>query len=916
VVDALVQTKLLVPRPRRALVPRSRLGVTLHRGRDAALILVSAPAGFGKTTLLAAALQERVAQDPNATSVAWVSLDTRDGDAARFWTYALQALDVASPGCAAAALSQLDGGHDLLADAITSLINELSVRPDDVTLVLDDYHLADTPDVATALSFLIDHRPPQLHLIISTRADPALPLPRLRARGELVEIRASDLRFTTDEAETYLNTVHDLRLSASDVEALESRTEGWVAALQLAALSLHGHDDSAAFIATFAGDDRFVVDYLVDEVLDQQPADLRRFLLDTSILDRLSGALCDAVTEASGGRGFLETLERRNLLLIPLDDQRRWYRYHHLFADVLLSRLLAERPEDVPGLHRRASSWYEQAGHLEPAVRHAFAAGDVDLAADLIEVAGPDLRRQRAEGTLRNWLSQLPPDVLAQRPVLANDFIGAMMATSSFDEVQTRLDALEASLDAAPDTFIIRNQAEWRRLPAVLATHRAGLALVTGDHDATIAHAEAALARATADDQLTAGAASALKGLAAWSAGDLASALEAYRTSANCLAAAGHISDVLGCTVTLVDLELQLGRLDEAHRAARRGLELAGTAGDEAVLRGTADMWVALSRVSWERGDTAAAEDDLNRAADLGESASLPQQPYRWRVAMAHLRESQGDLTSADTLLHEAERLFNSDFSPVVRPIPAARARLHIHAGNLAAARSWATSAGVAPTDDLTYLREFEHVTLARLLLAEHVVSHDDTHLSEALDLLERLYQAADTGGRTAVIVESLILQAVAHDRANRTDEAVHRLERAVELAEPRGWVRPFMGEEPRVHTLLALLPVSASAFARTVDPPAGRPATPVRAQHPPAANATDGPVRAPSAEPLALVATLSSREHDVLRLLASDLDGPAIARHLNVSLATVRTHTQHIYAKLGVNNRRAAVRRGHQLNL
>jgi LuxR family maltose regulon positive regulatory protein len=609
-------------------------------------------------------------------------------------------------------------------------------------------------------------------------------------------------------------------------------------------------------------------------------------------------------------------LERRNLLLIPLDDQRRWYRYHHLFADVLLSRLLDERPEDVPGLHRRASRWYEQAGHLEPAVRHAFAAGDTDLAADLIEVAAPDLRRHRAEGTLRSWLAQLPPAVLAKRPVLASDFIGALMASNAFDEVGTRLDALEASLDAAPDTFVIRNQAEWRRLPAVLATHRAGVALVTGDHDATITHAETALARATADDQLTAGAASALKGLAAWSAGDLASALDAYRTSADCLAAAGYISDVLGCTVTLVDLELQLGRLDEAHRAARRGLELAGTAGDEAVLRGTADMWVALSRVAWERGNTAAAEDDLNRAADLGESAGLPQQPYRWRVAMAQLREAQGDLASADTLLHEAERLFNSDFSPVVRPVLAARARLHIHAGDLAAARSWATSTGVAATDDVTYLREFEHVTLARLLLAEHARARDDTHLSEALGLLERLRQAADAGGRTAVVVESLILQAVAYDRAERTDEAVRRLMLAVELAQPRDWVRPFMGEGRRLRELLTLLPRSESGFARTVDAAVGGHPARVRAQPPQAANVADVGARAPSDEPWALVAALSSREQDVLRLLASDLDGPSIARHLNVSLATVRTHTQHIYAKLGVNNRRAAVRRGHQLNL
>jgi len=283
---------------------------------------------------------------------------------------------------------------------------------------------------------------------------------------------------------------------------------------------------------------------------------------------------------------------------------------------------------------------------------------------------------------------------------------------------------------------------------------------------------------------------------------------------------------------------------------------------------------------------------------------------------MAHLREAHGDLASADTLLHEAERLFNSDFSPVVRPIPAVRARLHIHVGDLAAARSWATSAGVAASDEVTYLREFEHVTLARLLLAEHADSHDDNHLSESLDLLERLHQAADTGGRTAVVVESLILQAVAHDRADQTEEAVHRLRLAVELAQPRDWVRPFMGEGPRLRELLTLLSRSESTFARTVTTAVGARPAQLHAQHPPPAHVADARVRGPSGEPLALVATLSSRERDVLRLLASDLDGPAIARHLNVSLATVRTHTQHIYAKLGVNNRRAAVRRGHQLNL
>jgi LuxR family transcriptional regulator, maltose regulon positive regulatory protein len=399
-VDALVHTKMAFPRTRTELVSRPRLTEGLKRAEDAALVLVSAPAGFGKTTLVAAALDED-------TGVAWVSLDARDGDGTRFWTYTLHALEAASPGCASVALTLLEAGNAGLDEVVASLLNELSVRPDPLTLVWDDYHLADTSQIRDTVALLLEHRPPQLQLVISTRADPALPLSRLRARGQLVEFRAADLRFTAEETSLYLNRVHGLGLATGDVEALDSRTEGWAAALQLAALSLRGREDATAFIASFAGDDRYVVDYLVDEVLDHQPAHLRRFLLDTSVLDRLCGPLCDAVAapaDGMPGSAVLELFERRNLLLVPLDDHRRWYRYHHLFGDVLHARLLAERPEDVAGLHFRASAWYEKAGEVEAAVRHAFAAGALDRAADLIEMATPELRRQRAEGLLCSWV--------------------------------------------------------------------------------------------------------------------------------------------------------------------------------------------------------------------------------------------------------------------------------------------------------------------------------------------------------------------------------------------------------------------------------------------------------------------------------------------------------------------------------
>lgn len=902
-VDALVQTKLVLPRPRPGLVDRTRLTEELRRAHDTAVVLVSAPAGFGKSTLLVSALAD-------APQVAWVSLDARDSDPTRFWTYVLHAIEGASPGCATAGLALLDASNRSLEDVVVSLVNEVSVRSEDVILVLDDYHLADSPEVSDSVTLLLEHRPPQLHLILGTRADPALPLPRLRARGELVELRGADLRFTTEESDAYFNLIHDLELSADDVAALEARTEGWAAALQLAALSLRNRDDKAAFIASFAGDDRYVVDYLVDEVLDRQPPQLRRFLLDTSVLERLRGPLCDAVTSRVDdlpGARVLELMERRNLLLVPLDDHRRWYRYHRLFADVLQMRLLAERPGDIPVLHGRACDWYEQSGDVEAAVRHALAAGDVDRAADLIEVATPELRRRRAERVLRNWVPAVPQDVLARRPVLASNLVGALMASNVFEGVSDRLDAIESTLNSPAEHLVVRDQVEWQRLPAVVATHRAGLALASGDLEATLRHADVALERAGGSDELTVASASALKGLASWAAGDLAAARDGYRAAARGLAALGHVSDALGCTVTVVDLELELGNLDAAHGAAQDALGVADAAhngSDADVVRGTADMWVALARVAWERGEFDEAAEQLRRAGELGDDAGLPQQPYRWRVAMAALREREGDQKAADALLAEAERLFNSDFSPNVRPLPAVRARLHIRLGDLAAARRWAAGAGVAIDDDTDYLREYEHVTLARLLLAEQASTGDPATLDLAATLLRRLRDAAAAGSRTAAIVETSILLALTADAAGHAEEALSWLMDARALAQAVGWVRPFVDAGPRVRELLAQLP-EVPAFAEAVAA-ASRDVGPVESWE-----AAAGPAGGE-----ALVVPLSARELDVLRLLGSDLDGPAIARHLNVSLPTVRTHTQRIYMKLGVNNRRAAVRRAHQLHL
>ena len=902
----LVETKLYPPKLRRSLVARPRLSGRLSRGAAPRLTLISAPAGFGKTTLLA----EWLAATPSERSVAWLSLEESDRQPAAYWTYVITALQAVVPGAGASALPLLQSAQAPVETVLTALVNELSAVPDDLWLVLDDYHLVDGPDVQAGMTFLLEHLPPQVHLVVSTREDPALPLARLRAGGELVEVRAADLRFTLEEVATYLNDVTGLELAAGDVAALEGRTEGWIAALQLAALSMQGRDDVAGFVATFAGDDRYIVDYLVDEVLARQPAHVRSFLVQTSILDRLSGPLCDAVTGEHGGKAMLASLDRANLFLVPLDDRRRWYRYHHLFADVLQAHLLDEHPDRVAALHRGASRWYERNREPSPAIRHALAAGDVERAADLVELAIPALRRVRQEATIRSWLEALPGDLVRARPVLAVGLIGALMSSGEFEGVEDRLREVARWLPSpgdgrltAPAGMVVVDEGEFQRLPGVVEQYRAALALVGGDAPATIGHAQRAIQLAPEADHLTRAGASALSGLARWGGGDLEAAHRAYSAAAQGLRRAGYIADVLGCSITLADLRIAQGRLSEALRTYEQALRLAAGQGGS-VLRGTADMYTGMSRIACERDDLAAATRHLVRAQELGEHTWLPQNPYRWRVAMARVREAEGDLDGALDLLDEAQGVYMGDFSPNVRPIPALRARVLAAQGRVAEALAWAREQGLSASDDLSYLRELEHITLARVLLAQARAQPAVAPLEEAGRLLQRLLRAAEAGERTGSVIEILVLQALTGHARGDLPGALAALERALTLAEPEGYVRVFAGEGPLMASLLRRITKrrTASDYVRRLLHAGSR------------AGGTLVGQATPGGQPL--VEPLSERELAVLRLLSSDLDGPDIARELTVSLNTLRTHTRNIYAKLGVNSRRAAVRQAAELNL
>lgn len=917
--DPLVETKLLLPRPGRPVVLRPRLADLLLRGSRGPVTLVSAPAGFGKTTLLASWFAKDATTSHDDRRVVWVSLDERDREAMSFWTYVLLGLERAVPGSGGAALTLLQSGQATVETVLASVVNELSVHPGEVTLVLDDYHLAEGVEVATAMGFLVDHLPPQLRLVIGTRADPALPLARLRVRGELVEVRATDLRFTPEEMSSYLNDLNGLDLTTADLAALGARTEGWVAALQLAVLSLRDRDDRADFIAGFAGDDRFVVDYLLEEVLDRQTDDVRRFLLDTSILDRLTGSLCDAVSPSpEGGTGqrgkaTLDALDRANLFLVALDDRRSWYRYHHLFGDVLRAHLLDERPEGVSDLHRRAADWYAGAGDVESAVRHALAAGDTERAADLVERNFRTLGRERREDLLRRWARELPEDLVRDRPVLAIALIGGLMSSNDFDGVDVRLDQVERLLTRPPGDVVVVDPAELPHVPAAVLMYRAALALVGGDAAGAIAQAQRAVAATVDGDDLVVGASAALSGLASWSVGDLAAARTSYTTSLPALTRAGHIADVLGCSIAVADIELGLGRLRGAERTYGRALELAeahAPAGS-GVMRGTADMLVGLSRVAWCRNDLAMVAECLRRSDQLGEAAALAQNPYRWRVAMAKLRAAEGDLSTAVELLDEAERVYVGDYSPNVEPVHATRARVLVARGDLAEAREWTVQHQVATDDALVYAREYEHITLARILVAEHAATGSEQTLQDAVALLDRLLAAAQDGGRTGTAIEIDVLRAVAHHAGGVRDEALRSLRHAVELSQSEGWVRVFVDAAPGLRDLLPELAQSQPQSAHVQELVAAMAVTGAVVP-----SATSVPATGSGPGTGGLVDPLSARELEVLRLLGSDLDGPAIARQLFVSLNTVRTHSKHIYTKLGVNSRRAAISRAHQLGL
>jgi LuxR family maltose regulon positive regulatory protein len=923
----LLASKLFIPTLRPQLVPRPHLLDRLMAGLHGPLTLLAAPAGFGKTTLLST---WHATTSGGIVPLAWLSLDAADRDPARFWSYVITALDTLQPGLAADALPALQYAPAPPIDTLlTRVLNALATLPADAVLVLDDYHVIDTASIHEAVAFVLDHLPPRLHLVITTRADPPLPLARLRARGYLTELRAADLRFTPDEATTFLTEVMGLGLTPGEVATLEARTEGWIAGLQLAALAMRDRVDYAGFIAAFTGSNRFVVDYLAAEVLDRMPAHLQRFVLQSSILDRLCGPLCDTVlglmpderpTSDSYGQLILDQLERANLFLMPLDDDRQWYRYHHLFAEVLRERLVrGVSAEFVAELHSRASAWFEQHGFVHEAVQHALLAHAWDTATRLIEQAGLSFALSGKFVTVLGWIQALPEALVRTHPALCIAHAAALFLADQMERCEARLQDAEQYAQAA------LSEGHAAMILGQVVVIRANMARRAGDIARCIAQSRQAL------DQLagsaTIGEATALVNTsrAYQLSGDVSPASEhLVRAAITTARVSGSVFTHLHALTTLGRLQRLQGRLRAAAATYAETVRVVG--GAPGMHSPAANVGLGELHLVWN--DLDAAERQLSSAMDLlrvssAEDADIVVHGY---LAFAQLQQARGDGTRARVMLAELidvarERAF---WPGLVAHAHAARAKLAVCQGDLPLATEWAASNGLPSADDLSYTNAPAYLTLARVWIAQGRNAAAGPFLAHARQLLDRLHAAAEADGRSGDMVEILILRALALQAQSDLPAAWATLAGALSLAEPEGMVRIFVDEGAPMAALLAQSvalrqaqePRRAQHHAITTFAERLLSAFPGNEGRGLRTESAESPHVVLSPPSSALLEPLSKRELEVLHLIAAGHSNQAIADRLIVAVSTVKKHVNNIYGKLEVQSRTQALARARELHL
>ena len=914
-----ITTKLYIPSFRSSLVARPYLVKRMNAGLDGKLTLISAPAGFGKTTIVSEWVNNLRLNSAKGSEiinrVAWLSLDKGDDDYVRFLSYfiaALQAIEIRHESAGIigqGALGLLQSPHPPPPDAVlTSVLNEIASLSHRILLVLDDYHLIDAQPIHEALNFLIEHLAPRMHIVIVTRDDPPLPLARLRARGEMTELRAADLRFSSTEAAGFLNRTMGLGLSTEEITVLEARTEGWIAGLRMAAISIQGHDDAATRIRSFTGSHRFVMDYLIEEVLCRLSEGDQAFLLQTAVLAQLSGSLCDALTGRDDGQASLEKLENANLFIVALDNERCWYRYHHLFADLLRQRLRQTHPAEIPTLHHQASEWYEKNGFGDEAIEHALQGDDFERMARLIDEYVDALWERGEHTKLRRWLQVLPVEFVYSKPNLC-------IFHAWYLSTRGRLDAAERSLQAAEQALGSNTQhnsgttaQEQDRLSGLDESRLRGRAAVMrsfwashrGNVPAIIQHSHQALKYLPQQDHTWRSTAAVALGDAHGIKGDMVAAYRARIEALETSKAAGNRYMTMVISLKLGMILREQGRLRQTIEICRQQMQLADESGlsHTAMAGGLLAVWgEALVELDDLEGSLHLAKRGIG-LAERGTDVGMLGWCY---VCLTRVLLTRKDTAGAEDAIRKMENATRKhDMALAITNLMAAcRARIWLAQGKLDDASQWAVERGLHADGELNFLAEIEYIVLARILIAQG-------RIDEADELLRRLLEQAQTGGRTSRMIEIMTLQALAFQAGCNTLQALATLEQAFALAEPEDFIRIFVDEGPPMARLLY------EAVARGIAPNYARR---LLSAFPVAEPEQVKPLKShtPKSE---LIEPPSKRELEVLQLIAEGLTNQEIGSRLFISLSTVKVHTRNVYGKLDVHSRTKAVAKAKALGI